>query len=99
MQGMEILEKSESREQCTESGWYAYDYKLELDISREHILNLKQLGGNFIYLSQLAIPFYKLEDKYMMIKGLEGSDTVRVAFYREFENQICEKIEKFFNDL
>ena len=52
----------------------------------------------YIY-TQLAIPFYKLEDKYMMIKGLEGSDTVRVAFYKEFENQICEKIEKFFNDL
>ena len=94
---MKILKKEESREQCTEAGWYAYDYELERPIVREDIFKFRELGENLIYLSSLKEPFYKLECRYMMIKGVEGQKHFRLAVYKEFEEENCLRVEAFIN--
>lgn len=96
---MKIIRKEESREQCTEAGWYAYDYQLEQELKKEHILQFRELGGDFIYLTSLQHPFFKVEDHYFMIKGVEGKDVVRLSVYKAYEQELCENVEVFFNGL
>lgn len=90
---MKILKKEESREQCTEAGWYAYDYELERPIARDDIYKLRELGQNLVYLSSLKEPFYKLECRHLMIKGIEGKNCLRLAVYKEDEEENCQKAE------
>lgn len=90
---MKIVKKEESIEQCTEAGWYAYDYELERDLLREDILRFREFEADFIYLTALKQPFFKVEDRYYMIKGVEGKKVIRLSMYREYEEKICEKIE------
>lgn len=96
---MNIVNKTESREQCTEAGWYAYDYELESEVTRDMILRLRELGGNFVYLTSLALPFYKVEEQYFMIKGTEGRKYFRLSMYKEYEEEICSRIEKFVTEI
>lgn len=70
---MKITGKRPSREKCAESGWFATDYLMDAPIDREFILKLKSLGG-FVYLDMLKQPFFKIENNYYMIKGIEGND-------------------------
>lgn len=92
---MEIRKREESREQCTEAGWYAYDYLLAQPMQREQIEALSAFGGSLLYLSSLAQPFYKLEGPHFMIKGLQGSDTLRLAVYKEDEQTVQKRFESF----
>lgn len=96
---MKIIREEESREQCTEAGWYAYDYLLEREMTQQDILRLPELGGSLVYLSKLKQPFYKLEDSYLMLKGVQGKDTLRVAVYREYETGLCEKVRNWIQTL
>lgn len=75
---MKVLEKRESRELCTESGWYAYDLVTDLPVGRPEIEALGSLGA-LTYLGMLSKPFYRIENEYHMIKGLEGEKLLRVA--------------------
>lgn len=93
---MNIIRKEESVELCTEAGWYAYDYELEHEITEQDIACLQTLGGSFLYMKQLKEPFYKLEQKYLMIKGIQGKRSVRVAVYKEAEEELCKKAEDVF---
>lgn len=93
---MLITKKEESRELCTEAGWYAYDYTLSQEMGREDILKFRQIEGDFIYLSTLKQPFYKLENKFYMIKGVEGKNTFRLSMYRSYEEKICREVESLF---
>lgn len=96
---MKIVRKEESRELCTEAGWYAYDYELDRAMKREDIERLRELGENLIYLSSLKAPFYKLECRYLMMKGVEGRTSFRLAVYKEYEEELCKKVETFLENL
>lgn len=76
--GMKVISVKESVELCTESGWSAYDMALDGRVDRETIIRLGSLG-DLTYLEMLKQPFYRIEQPYYMIKGLEGSNTLRVA--------------------
>jgi len=75
---MKVTDISESIELCTEAGWSAYDMAVDMPIDREAILNLGTLG-DLTYLSALKQPFYRIQSRYYMIKGLEGKCQLRVA--------------------
>lgn len=75
---MKVISVKESVELCTESGWSAYDMALDAGMDRETIIRLGSLG-DLTYLEMLKQPFYRIEQAYYMIKGLEGSNTLRVA--------------------
>lgn len=90
---MKILKIEESREMCTEAGWYAYDFFLEREMSKEDIYGLKALGEGFVYLESLKNPFYKIEDRLFMVKGTEGKAELRFSAYKEYEETIKEKLE------
>ena len=80
---MKILGKQPSREKCAESGWFATDYLLDAPIDRAFILSLRPLGS-FVYLDMLKEPFFKIENDYYMIKGVQGKDYFRIAVHGNF---------------
>ena len=90
---MKITGKRPSREKCSESGWFATDYLMDAPIDREFILKLKSLGG-FVYLDMLKQPFFKIENNYYMIKGIEGNDYFRIAVHGKHEDELA-KLEAF----
>lgn len=75
---MKVTNNTESIELCTEAGWLAYDVTVDTPITREYIIELGKLG-DLTYLSMLKQPFYRIENHYHMIKGLEGERQLRVA--------------------
>lgn len=90
---MIIVKKEESREPCVEAGWYAYDYVLEREMQREEIMKLREMEGSFLYLEKLKQPFFKLENRYYILKGVEGKNTFRLSMYKDYEEEICRKVE------
>ena len=64
----------------------------EKDI-QEFLLKLKSLGG-FVYLDMLKQPFFKIENNYYMIKGIEGNDYFRIAVHGKHEDELA-KLEAF----
>ncbi len=90
---MKLKEIIESRERCAESGWYAYDFCMDEPMTSDFIRKLKPLG-NFVYLSMLAKPFFKIENDYYFIKGVEGNDFFRVAVHDHHKN-LLEDIKSF----
>ena len=77
---MKILKTAVKREKQKESGWFATDYLLDAPIDRAFILSLRPLGS-FVYLDMLKEPFFKIENDYYMIKGVQGKDYFRIAVY------------------
>lgn len=75
---MKVIRTTESIELCTESGWSAYDLTVDEEIEKETIQRLGTLG-DLTYLGMLSKPFYRIEQAYYMIKGLEGDKVLRVA--------------------
>ena len=94
---MKIIERTESRERCAESGWYAWDYILDSPMTSEFIRSLRPLG-NFIYLSMLAKPFFKIEGDNYLIKGVQGNTYFRVAVHEEHRYYLDE-VEEFVEKL
>ena len=84
---MKILGKQPSREKCAESGWFATDYLLDAPIDRAFILSLRPLGS-FVYLDMLKEPFFKIENDYYMIKGVQGKDYFRIAVHGKHEDEL-----------
>lgn len=89
---MRLLDKHNSWEPCTESGWIAYDYLLETPLLLEDILSLQKIGA-LTYLRMLRKPFFKLEMDYVHIKGTEGEKVLRMAAHMGHMEQL-EKMEK-----
>lgn len=75
---MKVIETKESIELCTESGWSAYDLFVDEEIMEQEIRRLGGLG-DLTYLGMLSQPFYRVEQQYYMIKGLEHEKKLRVA--------------------
>ena len=94
---MKILGKQPSREKCAESGWFATDYLLDAPIDRAFILSLRPLGS-FVYLDMLKEPFFKIENDYYMIKGVQGKDYFRIAVHGKHEDKL-QRLEEFLYSL
>lgn len=80
---MKIVEIRPSMEECNEAGWAAFDFFLEEPLSEADILKLKPMG-NFLYLSMLKAPFFKIDGDNFQVKGIRGNDHFRVAVHREY---------------
>ena len=85
---MKILAREPSREPCEEAGWRAYDYRLDAPMTPPDILRLKTLGS-LAYLTQLRQPFFKVQNHYYTLKGLENQPLVRVGIHREHEAELA----------
>lgn len=92
---MKVIAVKESVELCTESGWSAYDMILDEKMDRETILKLKDLG-DLTYLGTLKQPFYRVEQNFYMIKGLEGADRLRTAMLGGHE-EILERVKEILS--
>lgn len=86
---MKIAEIRNSMEQCNEAGWQAFDFFVERPLSDEDIFKLKPMG-NFLYLSMLRAPFFKIDGQYFQVRGIKGNDHFRVAVHREHTYYIDE---------
>lgn len=96
---MKILKRIESRELCTEAGWYAYDYFFEQPLQSGQIKQLAGFGGSFLYLEALKEPFYKLENTFYMIKGIQGKGELRLAVYKENEQETLKEFEEYMKNI
>ncbi len=90
---MKIVGRTESREQCVEAGWFAFDYHLDEGIDIAFIKALRPLGS-FLFMDKLAKPFFKIENDNFMIKGILGDDFFRVAVHGESLDEL-NKVESF----
>ena len=75
---MKVTGERESLELCTEAGWSAVDLLTDEPVGREVILKLGRLG-TLTYLGMLRQPFYRVENRFWLVKGLEGEKTLRVS--------------------
>ncbi len=88
---MNVIDIRESSELCTEACWTAYDLALDKEVNESLIRKLGELGS-LLYLSGLKEPFYRIEGRLFMIKGLEGKKVLRVAMLIG-EEHIVEKVK------
>ena len=93
---MNFVKRVESRERCAEAGWYAFDYLMDEPITPDFIRSLRPLG-NFVYLTMLARPFFKIEGDYFFIKGVEGDPFFRVAVHGDHLYYL-DKLEIFLHN-
>lgn len=93
---MRVTDWKESIELCTESGWSAYDLMLNEPMTKEQIKTLGVLG-DLTYLGMLQQPFYRIEQPLFMIKGLEGTRTLRVAMLGGQE-EILNRVKKILEE-
>ena len=89
---MKVMDIKESSELCTEACWIAYDLILDKEINGDVIRKLGDLGS-LLYLSGLKEPFYRIENRLFMIKGIEGKKNLRVAMLIG-EEQILETVKQ-----
>lgn len=80
---MKIIEIRASIEQCNEAGWLAFDFFTAEPLTEADILAMKPIG-NFLYLSMLKAPFFKIDGDYFHIKGIKGNDYFRIAVHKEY---------------
>ncbi|MCP1103056.1 putative restriction endonuclease [Aequitasia blattaphilus] len=91
---MKVIGKTESKERCTEAGWYAYDILLDEDIDEEFIKNLKRFGS-LLYMPMLKKPFFKVESSNYLLKGMKGEPFFRLAIHKDYE----ELVENIVQDI
>ncbi len=94
---MKVIKKEESSELCTEASWIAYDLFLDEAVNEKLIRKLGNLGS-LLYLSGLKEPFYRIENRYHMIKGLEGKNQLRVAMLVG-EEAIIDRVTEIIENL
>jgi len=94
---MTILKRIKSREQCTESGWQAYNYLLKEPLSAEQIRAMRPLGS-LLFLDSLRQPFFKIESHYYIIKGVQGNDFFRIAIHSAHTDEL-ESLEKHISNI
>lgn len=91
---MKIVDKRKSIEQCTESGWDAFDLMMDEPISADFIKGMKVIEGSFLFMSMLRQPFFKIESHNYVIKGVLGDDHFRVAIHKDFISRVDDFIEQ-----
>ncbi len=82
---MRITAITPSPEPCVEAGWYASQYHLDHEVTREFVCSLQPLGA-LLLLDKLRQPFFKIESHHYMLKGLLGDTSIRVAVHRDHED-------------
>ena len=83
---MRIIRITPSPEPCAEAGWHASQYQLDGVVTRELVMSLRPLGS-LLLMDSLRQPFFKIESHHYMLKGLLGSDSIRVAVHRDHEDE------------
>ena len=83
---MKIISITPSPEPCAEAGWHASQYQLDGMVTRELVMSLRPLGS-LLLMDSLRQPFFKIESHHYMLKGLLGSDSIRVAVHRDHEDE------------
>ena len=86
---MKVTGERESIELCTEAGWSAVDLLTDEPVREKQIRSLGQLG-TLTYLRMLKKPFYRVESRFWLIKGLEGECSLRVSMLAG-EEEILER--------
>ncbi len=94
---MKIPGKQPSREKCAESGWFATDYLLDAPIDRAFILSLRS-SGKFCVSGYAERAFFKIENDYYMIKGVQGKDYFRIAVHGKHEDELA-KVRRIHPEL
>ena len=94
---MKVVERTESKERCAESGWYAWDCLLDAPMTPEFIKALRPLGA-FVYLPMLSRPFFKIESEHFMIKGIEKNNFLRIAVHEDYPEELA-RVESFIEGI
>lgn len=92
---MKIREITESKERCVEAGWFAYDFLLEDAMEKAFIINLRGIGGSFVFLEMLKKPFFKLEADHYILKGVMGNDFFRMAVHADYVEKELERVKRY----
>ena len=92
---MIVTDQRKSLENCTESGWDAYDLITRDPITDEDICSLRCMEGSFVYLKQLRKPFFKIESHNYVIKGVKGDSFFRFAVHRDHLDYVEYLTERF----
>ena len=93
---MYLIEKRPSLEPCTEAQWYAWDYLLQVPLSRQDIQGMEALGY-LLYMPMLRKPFFKVEGDYFHIKGFEGERMLRIAVHEKHREVLKTLEERLFS--
>jgi hypothetical protein len=93
---MVVIDIRRSYEKCAEAGWYGYDFILKEPVTPEFIEYLGQLG-DFIFLSALAKPFFKVETHDLIIKGICNNSEIRAAINNQEETNRLEELRSIIN--
>lgn len=80
---MRIEQIERSMEECQQAGWVGYDITFDCPIHQDQILAWQSLG-DFVYLPQLRQPFYRIAGTSFLVKGLEGTNHLRLGMEAEF---------------
>lgn len=94
---MKIIDKRKSIEQCTESGWDAFDLMLDEAINADYINEMRCIEGSFLFMSMLRQPFFKIESHNYVIKGVTGDDHFRMAVHKDYVEEV-EKVIVMMNE-
>ena len=76
----------------SEKALFTDQEKLEMKI----VEKTESREKGFVYLDMLRQPFFKIENDYYMIKGIEGNNYFRIAVHGKHQEYL-EKIEEFVN--
>lgn len=99
MKKYKILKIEKARDLCDEAGWYGYDILLNEAVDENFVFKLGLLG-NLIYLPNLKQPFFKIENKGCLVKGVVGRNEIRIGIAYDDKvvlKQIIDEIEKIYN--
>lgn len=94
--GMKRAEVLKSFELCSEAGWFGYDIYYDQPIDKSFIQGLSSLGS-LLYMEQLKTPFFRVEGKGFLIKGVEGRLNLRIGISRndpDFLEEILSGMEQ-----
>ncbi len=81
---MKIIDKRQSLETCTESGWDAFDLMMDEPLDDAFIKKIGTIGGSFVYMSMLKKPFFKVESHNYIVKGIKGDTFFRLAVHKDY---------------
>ncbi len=93
---MKIIDRRQSLESCTESGWDAFDLMLDEPLTDEFIEKIGRIGGSFIYMRMLKKPFFKVESHNYMAKGVKDEKFFRLALHKDYLSE-ADRIVAYLN--
>ena len=91
---MKLTGINRSLEPCVEAGWDAYNLQFDGKVDDAFVRALRPLGGSFLFMRQLAKPFFKVESNYYIVRGVVGDDFIRVGVHADSPEELS-RIEAF----